>query len=1752
MTLFNKKTRLLLLVIIFYMAQLAILIPQTNVVKAADNGLAQKPFMGWSSYSMQVYSNAGSTWISAAQIKAQSDAMHTKLQAHGYNAIHIDAAWNGGMDGYGRPIPSTTLYPNGFQEVIDYVHNNGQTIGIYGIPGLSPQAYNDDLPIYGAPGCTMQDIAAQPLVTGDYWGIGYKMDFSNPCAQKYINSIADLYGEWGIDFLKFDSVTPGSGHNDTSIDSRDDVKAWSQALAPHHIWFELSWALDHNYVDFWKKYANGWRVDWDVESYKPGVSLTEWSSISRLFPIAALWWRDAGPGGWNDFDSLNVGNGAMDGLTQDERQTAMSLWSMSSAQLYTGNDLTNLDSFGIQLLTNDEVIAVNQAGKPAHPLSMETDQQVWYANNGDGSYTVGLYNLGSSAATVSVNWQDIGLNGAASVRDLWSHTNLGTFNSGFSSVNLASHASRLFKVVSTGGANTLNNDDTGIKYTGDWTRSSGRAPAGSTQDLAITVSDSLAQNSTISPSTGSFDKKTAVQADVTTTMTLSGNTLSSIANNGASLVAGTDYTVSGNQVTIKKEYLAARQLGTVSLKFTFSAGNPQTLTITVSDSSLQNSKVSPSAVSFDQKAGAQADVALTLALNGNTLESINNGTTNLIAGTDYTISGTVVTLKKEYLAGLATGTTNMTFSFNAGAAQTVALIVRNSAIGGSISLNDDNASITYTGTWNHSTGRGVGDYQNDVHWTETNNDSFEYAFTGTGIEMITELDPSQGAMDIYVDNVLKQTISTNNIGRLAQQTVYSITGLSAGSHTFKAVKKSGFFMLLDKIRVITADLITPSTASFDKKPANQADITTTMTVYGSVYGNSLSGITNGGATLISGTDYTVASDLVTVKKAYLAAQPLGINNLDFSFSGGANQTLIVTISDSDTQLSTVSVNDNDPGITYSGSWGHSTGRGLGDYLDDVHYTEANDAYFEYAFSGTGIDLITEKDSSQGDVDIYVDNVFKQTVSTYNDSRLIQQTVYSISGLSNGAHTIKAVKKSGGYMLLDKFNVSAPIVISTPKVSINDNDPGITYSGSWGQSTGRGLGDYLDDVHYTETNDAYFEYAFTGTGFDLITEKDSNQGDVDVYVDNVLKQTVSTFNASRLVQQTVYSVSGLSDGSHTVKAVKKSGTYMLLDKLNIIATVAISPTSRSFDKKVSAQADVSTTMTLNGNTLSSITNSGTPLVLNTDYTVSGNEVTIKKAYLAGKSVGTTNLILTFSGGGTLTFAVAISDSTEPVNPTVPAAGASYSLNNDDSRIAYTGAWQRSSNRGLGDYRNDVQFTEANDAYFEYAFSGTGIELVTEKDVSQGDMDIYVDNVFKQTVSAYSPNRLVQYTVYSITGLSDGAHTLKAVKKSGSYMLLDKLKVIVADLIGPATGSFDKGSAVKTDVTTTILQSATLLTRIVNGDTALVLGTDYTVSGSTITIKKGYLAAQPVGTTKLTFSFSGDYQDDVHLTTANNDYYEYSFKGTGIQVITEKASNLGNIDIYVDGVFKQTINTFNSTRLVQQTVYSLAGLSNTVHTIKVVKKSGAYMLADKLSFTSSLAPLPNKDAVDADKATLAIGYTIPDSSSSVTHNLSLPLTGGNGTTISWSSDKISTISDSGIVTRPTFTKGDKSVVLTAKINKGNAKETKKFTVTVTKLAQSNAEAVAADKDLLAIGYINPDKANSVTKNITLPLVGSNGTTISWSSNKPTTISNNGTVVRPVFESGNKDVTLTATITKGSSNETKKFNLTVKKLDKTHNHH
>ena len=177
--------------------------------------------------------------------------------------------------------------------------------------------------------------------------------------------------------------------------------------------------------------------------------------MRKRFNDVPQWVPFARPGHWNDLDSLEVGNGtALDGLSPDEKQTTATLWSIEAAPLLLGVDLTKLDPTDLPVITNREVIAVDQAGRPALPVSQATPQQVWFSRNaghGGRDGTFALCNLGDTAAPVTANWSDVGLpaGSTAMVRDLWQHTNLGRQAGGFTAT-LAPHASMLLDVKEVG------------------------------------------------------------------------------------------------------------------------------------------------------------------------------------------------------------------------------------------------------------------------------------------------------------------------------------------------------------------------------------------------------------------------------------------------------------------------------------------------------------------------------------------------------------------------------------------------------------------------------------------------------------------------------------------------------------------------------------------------------------------------------------------------------------------------------------------------------------------------------------------------------------------------------------------------------------------------------------------------------------------------------------------------------------------------------------------------------------------------------------------------------------------------------------------------------------------------------------------------------------------------------------------------------------------------------------------------------
>ncbi|MFJ5533978.1 alpha-galactosidase D [Streptomyces sp. NPDC093261] len=428
--------------------------------------VAASPYMGWSSWSMQsskypgVNPDGDYSYLTEANVLKQTDALATKLRPYGYSYVNVDAgwwrdkAWKPEYDAYARQQADPDRFPHGMKAVADHIHAKGLKAGIYLPVGLEKEAYGDGkTPIADAPGCTTADIVHADLRTTNGWDSAYQLDFSRPCAQRYIDSQARLLAGWGYDFLKLDGVGPGSGKSGDQYDNVADVAAWQKAIAatgrPMHL--EISWSLDRGHAADWKKYSNGWRIDTDVECYCN--TLVSWeNSVDDRFDDTPAWSRHAGPGGWNDLDSLDVGNGAMDGLTKAERQTYATLWAIAKSPLYTGDDLTRLDSYGLSLLTNREVIAVDQsAAPPARPVTPADDQQVWASRNPDGSHTVALFNLAAAPAAVTADWAALGFTGKAAVRDLWNHENLGTYKNKVTEA-LPAHGSRLFTVTPHGSA----------------------------------------------------------------------------------------------------------------------------------------------------------------------------------------------------------------------------------------------------------------------------------------------------------------------------------------------------------------------------------------------------------------------------------------------------------------------------------------------------------------------------------------------------------------------------------------------------------------------------------------------------------------------------------------------------------------------------------------------------------------------------------------------------------------------------------------------------------------------------------------------------------------------------------------------------------------------------------------------------------------------------------------------------------------------------------------------------------------------------------------------------------------------------------------------------------------------------------------------------------------------------------------------------------------------------------------------------
>jgi hypothetical protein len=420
---------------------------------AASSQLAATPYMGWTSW------DTFRCDVSAQTVEQQALLLHQKLQPYGYDYVNIDSDCDNYINADGYKIYSPSTFPDGLAPVSQYVHSLGLKLGVYLYPGIPIPAVQQNTPIPGTP-YHAQDIIYNTSTYGNTFQDTYQIDYAKPGAQQFIDDWADWLASQGVDYVKMDAVSPGS--DATGYNAMADVKAWREALnqTGRKIWLEISWNIDPADASYWKTYANGWRADDDIDCYATGTctGLTAWSNPTGYVPDTVLarffdapaWSGYTGPGGWTDLDALDIGNGTLDGLTDTQSQTAMTLWAITRSPLYTGDDLSTLTPYGLSLLTNRGAIAVDQAGLAGgKPVASDTDQQVWYAPMPGGEWAVALFNLGGQPEPVSASWKDLGFCGSASVTDAWSGTSLGQHRNGFAAT-VASDGSRLLLVKPDG------------------------------------------------------------------------------------------------------------------------------------------------------------------------------------------------------------------------------------------------------------------------------------------------------------------------------------------------------------------------------------------------------------------------------------------------------------------------------------------------------------------------------------------------------------------------------------------------------------------------------------------------------------------------------------------------------------------------------------------------------------------------------------------------------------------------------------------------------------------------------------------------------------------------------------------------------------------------------------------------------------------------------------------------------------------------------------------------------------------------------------------------------------------------------------------------------------------------------------------------------------------------------------------------------------------------------------------------------
>ncbi|MBG0859253.1 MAG: glycoside hydrolase family 27 protein [Bacteroidales bacterium] len=414
---------------------------------------APTPPMGWNSWDC-----FGPT-VTEEEVKANADYMARYLKKSGWQYIVVDIRWYvendkaGGynqkdpvfvMDEFGRLTPAVNRFPSaaggkGFKPLADYIHSKGLRFGIHIMRGIPVLAVKKNTPITGSSARAQDIYSAENQCR--WLRDMYTIVAGKQGAQEYYNSLSQLYASWDVDFIKVDDI---SGRLDEIAMVRKAIDNCGRPII-------LSLSPGGNrieHAEFLRNNANMWRTTddfWD-----------NWPDLKNEFEVCHKWSSSGGKGYYPDADMLPLGRIGIraergqprnSGFTRDEQYTLMTLFAIFRSPLMFGGNLPDNDEFTLSLITNKNILKVNQNSINNRQLFRDNDVIIWTADDPEKGYKyVAFFNASEQPqAEVSVKFEQMGLPGIHRVKDLWTGKNLGKFN-GIFTRSINSHGAGLYKI----------------------------------------------------------------------------------------------------------------------------------------------------------------------------------------------------------------------------------------------------------------------------------------------------------------------------------------------------------------------------------------------------------------------------------------------------------------------------------------------------------------------------------------------------------------------------------------------------------------------------------------------------------------------------------------------------------------------------------------------------------------------------------------------------------------------------------------------------------------------------------------------------------------------------------------------------------------------------------------------------------------------------------------------------------------------------------------------------------------------------------------------------------------------------------------------------------------------------------------------------------------------------------------------------------------------------------------------------------